>query len=278
MDVSLYTRQNRRLVLRFVAAQPQVHYHLDWHPVAQWLLDPENIVGLLWQGKLLRGVMAFSPLHRQTTWLRLLALPFEGREEAFLLLWNTLAEILREQGKVVASMATYPWLEALLQGVGFTQRDTVINLVRPTQALPPFDLPPVKIRRLWFGEMLKVLAVDHAAFGAIWQMREADLREAGRRASLYTLAQDGKQIVGYQLSTRYGSALHLARLATLPEYQNRRIGSALVYKMLEYAQKTGVQVVTVNTQLSNEQSQRVYERFGFQRDEGNDLPIYSFEF
>jgi ribosomal protein S18 acetylase RimI-like enzyme len=138
-------------------------------------------------------------------------------------------------------------------------------------------LAPVRIRRPRRWENATVLAVDHAAFGPLWQMRAYDLREAGRRASHYTVAHDGNQMVGYQLSIRYGRSLHLARLAILPACQNQGVGSALVHDLLNFAEASGIEQVTVNTQHSNLSSQRLYQRMGFEPD-GSSLPVYTWNF
>ncbi len=70
-------------------------------------------------------------------------------------------------------------------------------------------------------------------------------------------------MVGYQLSTLYRDGLHLARLATLPEVQGQGIGGVLLGQLIDQFARRGVLSVTVNTQRSNLQSQRLYQRYGF---------------
>ena len=75
------------------------------------------------------------------------------------------------------------------------------------------------------------------------------------------MAELDKRIVGYQISTLYQDGAHLARLATIPEMQGMGIGGALVGEMIEHFLRRGITTLTVNTQRSNQQSQRLYQRF-----------------
>ena len=70
--------------------------------------------------------------------------------------------------------------------------------------------------------------------------------------------------------------MHLARLATLPECQNQRIGSTLLYDLLKYSEAQGIKTVTVNTQISNTSSQALYYRADFERN-NHDIPVYMLE-
>lgn len=272
--ITSFTRQARYDLLRLLDQHTQVHYHLDWESVRKWLNDPNNFIALAWHHDSLQGVMAFSPPHRNAMWLRLLALPRYTTEEIVFALWQHILELLPHPAPKLCALVMRPWLIPYLQKMGFVQTDTVINMVRQAQRLLYHPPETVKIRGLWLGESGRVLDVDHAAFGAMWQMRETELREASRRSNYYRVAVAGGQIIGYQLSTRYSGSMHLARLATLPQYQGRGIASQLVYDLLDYADRHQVDMVTVNTQLSNAASQRVYDRFGFERDH-TDFPVFT---
>ena len=254
-----------------------MHRHLDWEPTpADWLRDGKNTIALAWHNNILKGVIAFAPPQSGTTWLRLLALPNNDQREIFHQLWMHIQNLLQPEVTLLAAMSTQFWIAPLLEEAGFAQRDMVINLVRPTQPLPGMRLADVNIRGLRLGEFPRVLAVDNTAFQPIWQMREKDLRAAGQRASYYKIAHNHEKVVGYQLSMRYGTSMHLARLATLPECQNQRIGSTLLYDLVKYSEAQGIKTVTVNTQISNTSSQALYYRADFERN-NHDIPVYMLE-
>lgn len=277
LTLTAFHRRDSALVLRLVEQNPQTHYHLDWEPLRRWLYDPANIILLAWEDKLLRGVIAFSPPQQGTSWLRLLSLPNHLRDAVGESLWRGAVRLLAQQVESVHVLVIQPWIEALLRGWRFVQTDAVINLMRQWQPLPPTDSGGVQIRGLRLGDSARVLAVDHAAFPPMWRMRDIELREAGQRACCYKLASYQGRVIGYQLTMHYANSLHLARLATHPDYQRHGIARQLLCDMLHYAEQHRIPSVTVNTQHSNHASQRLYERLGFVSTE-NDLPVYSISF
>ncbi len=277
MLVTSFHPSDHPKVITFVRQIGLVHHHLDWEPLQKWLNYTDNLVALAWdEHHALCGVMAFSPPHHATSWMRLLALPHHNNRLIFRTLWEALYPLLCQQVHILGTLVNNFWMNDLLESVGFERTDTVVSLVRQAQPLPHFYPPSVKIRGLRFGEFPKVLAVDHAAFKDLWQMRPSELKEASRRAAHYTLAHDGQKIVGYQLTMQYEGTMHLARIATLPEMQGHHIGSQLLFDMLTQAERKRIRTVTVNTQNSNQISQHLYRRFGFEYD-APDLPVYTLE-
>jgi ribosomal-protein-alanine N-acetyltransferase len=274
LRIRAYQSSDYGHVLDFIFYQAQTHFHLDWEPVQSWLGDSRTLTLVAYQNDgSIQGVMAFSPPHQQTAWLRMLGLGNDNPADVFQALWDFACPLLIPRIKLVAATVAEEWLPDLLEGIGFSQRDTVINLVRINQPLPAISLSQVKVRGVRLWEVTQVLAIDHAAFPAIWQMREPDLRAAGRRAHRYAVALNKTGIVGYLMAMRHESNIHLARLATLPDYQNSGIATRLVYDLIQNADKLRVDTITVNTQLSNASSRRLYDRFGFERDY-RDLPVY----
>lgn len=255
--------------------QDWVHRHLDWQGFRYWLRDPANWIYLLWDENQIHSVMAFCPPLGQATWLRMFGTHPQNQTANFMRLWEVYQT--EAQGKIhlVAVMASQAWLQDLLQEIGFEHTETVINLSRTAQAPPHPPPSEILVRPVRWREGRHVLAIDHAAFEAPWQIEDADLQSAGRRAYHYTVALIGGRLVGYQLSMRYGKTLHLGRLATLPDCRNLGVGSALLHDLASHAELWGIDWMTVNTQESNAASRHLYERFGFQRDYG-DIPIYTF--
>lgn len=276
MEVTSFRPVDRQVVLRFISHQSHVHYHLDWEAVPVWLHDTANLTALAWQAGRLRGVMTFTPPHNGACWLRLLGITAENRTAIFLALWNFLLPLLIENDvQIVAGMSNHAWVVPLLEKAGFTQQDSVVNFTRSAfQAVPLARPATIKLRDIQTeAEINQAIHIDHTAFAPLWQMRGADQRAAAQRAVSYKLAQEGKQAVAYQMTMRYDNSIHLARLATLPDYQGKGIGRILVCDLLVYARQTKAYLITVNTQASNLQSQRLYESLGFHR-EPDGLPIY----
>ena len=92
-------------------------------------------------------------------------------------------------------------------------------------------------------------------------------------ASSATIATLDGEVIGYQLSTRQDEVGHLARLAIHPAHRRKGIASALLHHLMDDFWQRGVTDLSVNTQMSNLPSQRLYERYGFFRN-GYDLELW----
>lgn len=278
MHVTGFNQQDKNWLRRFVDSQTYVYHHLDWIPYPAWLTEKDNVFSLAWEGDYLRGVMVVSPPHHQTAWLRLITLPIDEPHETFNALWgHTCQQLAEQQVRYLAVMTAHEWLKPLLAGVGFEYLDTVINL-RCEQPFAEYArLPSIKIRSPRFWETPRLLAVDHAAFGALWQIRLPEIQELRERVHYCKVALYKERIVGYQISLIYRHGMHLGRLAIHPDYQGRGIGRALVTDILRESQRRELAQVTVNTQQSNTISQHLYVQLGFER-EYDDVPIQGYRF
>jgi ribosomal protein S18 acetylase RimI-like enzyme len=74
----------------------------------------------------------------------------------------------------------------------------------------------------------------------------------------------------------YFEGAHLARLAVDPRAQGMGVGAALLNGALRHFARRGLNVMTVNTQHSNDRSQRLYLRAGF-RHNGYNMPVWMAE-
>ncbi|MFP4321453.1 MAG: GNAT family N-acetyltransferase [Anaerolineales bacterium] len=278
VEVTALQPHEYRLVMQFIQHHPRAHYHLDWEPIAEWLRGPDVIVSLAWQARHLLGVLALSPAHHGHSWIRLLVLPRNTCQQTFQYLWEFVHTRLQPDVQQVAIMTNQAWLRHTLEAANqFTRTDMVINLKKELDCPAPEIHSELALRPATHDDLRRIVQVDHAAFAPMWQMRLIDLYEAHRRASLHEVAvTKTDEIVGYQLSMQYHNAIHLARLAVLPAWRGRGIAKHLVSNLMQTAWRQNCDTVTVNTQLSNQQSQHLYQRLGFQRDH-NDMVVYSFQ-
>lgn len=278
--LTTYKRAHRQSVLDLLFQSGRIHTHLDWHESAAWLDTHEVPIRLAWlDNRRLVGVMAASESMDGTCWLRLIAVDDSISARAVIEpLWQTLAADLRESGvHTTYVLILNDWLEPQVKDtLGFTQCEEIITLKRVGPNLPPYNpnstAAPV-IRTAERADMETMVAVDQIAFHPPWQLTRSDLWQARRMSASCTVALHDDRIIGYQLSTLFRQSAHLARLAVLPELQGGGVGSALVDHMIRYFLRRGVRSITVNTQLSNHRSQRLYERYGFRRN-GYDLAVW----
>lgn len=278
IEVRLYERPQRELLLNLTFYSRRTHAHLDWHKSGVWLDLPEALVYGAWRNGQLVGFMgASAPLFGQT-WLRLLAVHNEADPpEVLLPLWQALREELLELDvETVRCLLVNRWIAPYLPAMGFDYEEDVVTLYRaPQTPLPaaPQIAPDARIEPAYLEDLPGIMAVDHAAFDTAWRMTADDLRQAQRQSASASIARRGGRIVGYQISTRHHSNGHLARLAVHPAEQGQRLGAALLHNLIERFAERGVTSMTVNTQSSNAHSQQLYLRYGFRRN-GFDLPVW----
>lgn len=271
MDVSAtnvvpYARRHRHELMNLLQSEERLHIHLDWSSVDEWLGDPDTPILLAYQDKTLVGVMAASPPLGGAVWLRLVAFARNVNVDTVMVaLWPALKAQLVSSGiNLVAVLTLRPWIIPHIERLGFTFLDSIVTLRRDGTQVPPPLRSDVRVRNAnWREELDPVTAVDHAAFGPIWQLTSHSLQQAIRSASSFSVAELNGRVVGYQISTLYRDGAHLARLATLPEVQGTGVGGVLLTELVQHFVRRGVLSVTVNTQQTNTKSLQLYKRYGF---------------
>lgn len=275
--VTPFTRRDRHVVRDLLFRSSRTHTHLDWQDTDQWLDDGDAYPArLVWQGMRLQGILVMSPPLNGTCWVRIAAVSDHADPQIILrLLWEDLVPELRSQGiQTVALLMIRNWLKGYVKSLGFAYSEEIITFRRSIPSVPDEPLPEGLTIRLTQNEDLPaVLDVDNLAFAPPWQMDRHELRQAHRISAASTLAEMDGVCVGYQISTLYFDGSHLARLAVAPDLQGKGVARAILLDTLRRFERRGVHSMTVNTQESNERSQRLYVGFGFERT-GYDLPVW----
>ena len=259
-----------------VACRSQwTHKHLDWHATSRWLDYKMGQVLLAWHDERLVGYIGITPANDGWSWISLLGIR-DGRMPGLVAreLCEAAEALSRERGvrNIVVLMVTN-WLQTYLREQGFHADEDIITMRRVGRRLPPKPTIPVGIRSAESPDFEDIMRIDRLAFDAPWQLTEADLWQAYRIAASITVAHIAGELVGYQLSTRQDQVCHLARLAVHPSYRRRRVASALLRRLVVDAGKWNVTELSVNTQLGNQASQRLYESCGFWRN-GFDIELW----
>jgi ribosomal protein S18 acetylase RimI-like enzyme len=271
-----YERKYRQDVLSLLFYSRRTHSHLDWYHPGDWLDNGRFLMQMAQGDDEIAGFMGVSLPLNGTSWVRLLAIR-QGYDPGALLrmLWSALQHRLHDPGgHLLSVLVVNRWLTAHLPVLGMHYLEDVVTLYRRGTDLPAMPRTPVTIHPAYLEDLDAITRVDHQAFDPPWQMTGYDLRQAQRQAASCTLAKnvDG-DVIGYQLSTQHRTTAHLARLAVSPQMQGQRVGAALLHHLIRALNKRGVRSMTVNTQDSNIRSQKLYQRYGFERN-GFDLPIW----
>jgi ribosomal-protein-alanine N-acetyltransferase len=158
----------------------------------------------------------------------------------------------------------------IYSNLGFGHLERVVILrksLRHLTDLPDSShMPQVEIRRSTPADLDALLRVDNASFPWLWwnSRRELEIYRDLPDVHIY-LAQLAEEPVGYASFTMYDGWAHLDRIAVTSEKQGKGLGAAQLLYALRLMAGMGASNVALSTQLSNTQSHKLYERFGFTR-------------
>ncbi len=157
---------------------------------------------------------------------------------------------------------------------GFTELEQIVYYEKPNMLLR-FDKTsqpdPPNLMPYQPAFLEKLLEVDHQAFPWLWWNSQAEFDYYTRQEGvvIYLAFQNGEngslRPCGYFGFTLYDRWAHLDRLAVLPVFQNQKLGAYLLAYAIEMMAQRGARRVTLSTQETNKQSQRLYEGFSFQK-------------
>lgn len=270
-----YNRRHRDAVRDLTFYNFHIHLHLDWQTTDDWLRDEQPYLWLAWRKDRLVGALGLSIPLNDICWVRLVAVDDrESSTQVLQSLWTRAAADLREQGtQQVAILVMRDWIREQTEKLGFSFVEDIVTLRRYERDLPPQRGQKPFIRPISYADLPAIAALDHSAFQPAWQLSQQEIWQAHRISRYSSVAVVNDQIVSYQISTTHGMSAHLARLAVAPHMQGLGIGGWMLDDVLRQFMRRNVLSVTVNTQESNKRSQRLYERYFFERN-GYDLPVY----
>ncbi|MCC6703326.1 MAG: GNAT family N-acetyltransferase [Thermomicrobiales bacterium] len=148
-----------------------------------------------------------------------------------------------------------------------TRRDTAHALPRTLRfdAVHPFDDATRAI----------LIGLDHAAFPWLWWNSEAEFLTYSVLPGVATwIGYDGATPVSYIGVTMAEEWGHIDRIAVDPTRQGEGFGWQTLAAAINAMARHGVRTVGLSTQSTNERSQRLYRRFGFERTRDTDYDLW----
>lgn len=275
LRITAYERRHRRALLDLIWSSPWTHKHLDWYKTSSWIDRDDAHVALAWDDDQLVGYLGLSPPFESHCWIRLLGISSGNMPGAIIRdLWQCAEAHCRQSGvSTVLMLMASNWCFNYISSLGFSYLDDIITLNHIGPAMPSALPSAVHVYAAEAEHVYDIARIDRQAFQPPWYLTLEDLRQALRVAVLAAVAEIAGEIVGYQICTRNEEMIHLARLAVAPELQGKGIGAALLTHALGHARGRGIDTMSVNTQLSNLPSQRLYQRRGFVRN-GLDYEVW----
>lgn len=110
-----------------------------------------------------------------------------------------------------------------------------------------------------------LLNVEKQAFTLPWT-REAFFHElTNNQYAVYTVLEYQQQIIGYCGAWIIIDEAHITNIAVLPAYQGKKLGEALLAKMMQTAKEMGAFIMSLEVRVSNQVAQSLYQKLGFQK-------------
>ncbi|MCH3960150.1 MAG: ribosomal protein S18-alanine N-acetyltransferase [Selenomonas sp.] len=121
--------------------------------------------------------------------------------------------------------------------------------------------------KLTFREMAPedadaVEIVEKACFAIPWS-REAFWKEAANENTIYLLALEGEQVIGYVGCWISYEESQITNVAILPAYRGRGIGTQLFGAVIEAVKTKGVTAMTLEVRPANDPALALYKGYGF---------------
>jgi [ribosomal protein S18]-alanine N-acetyltransferase len=110
----------------------------------------------------------------------------------------------------------------------------------------------------------QVMVIEHESFTIPWS-REAFYNElVQNQFAVYLVLEVEDRIVGYCGVWIVVDEAHITNVALLPEYRGRKLGEALMRKVIEVAKEKGAKTMTLEVRMTNTIAQSLYRKLGFQ--------------
>jgi [ribosomal protein S18]-alanine N-acetyltransferase len=119
---------------------------------------------------------------------------------------------------------------------------------------------PVEIRRLTYGDLPDVIAIERRAFPSPWSLAMFVL-ELSKPSSICVGAVTNSELAGYLICSRYHTVWHLMNVAVDLDYRRLRVATRLIAHLLDEAGEG--ERYTLEVRVSNSEAIRMYESFGF---------------
>ena len=126
--------------------------------------------------------------------------------------------------------------------------------------MPGVELGELSLRRLGYGDLPSVIAIERRSFPTPWSLAMFVL-ELSKPSGICLAAETEDGLVGYLVCARYDDVWHLMNVAIHPDHRRRGIATELIERLFEEAGPGSR--FTLEVRVSNEAAIEMYRRFGF---------------
>ena len=130
----------------------------------------------------------------------------------------------------------------------------------------PGDLSGLFIRKMSEDDIEQVVAIDQVSFSLPWPARSFKFEVMDNESSRSWVAVLEGRIVAMLVGWLIVDALHVATIATHPDFRRRGIGRQLLTQALLAAKAEGATRSILEVRASNETALEMYRSFGYVED------------
>ncbi len=124
----------------------------------------------------------------------------------------------------------------------------------------------LSIRKMTLNDLKQVVEIDKTSFSLPWPERSCRFELEESLASRSWVAELDAQIVGMVVAWFIVDEIHIATIATHPDFRRQGIGSNLLLYTLQSAREEGAITSFLEVREGNMYAQEMYRKFGFVED------------
>lgn len=121
----------------------------------------------------------------------------------------------------------------------------------------------IKIRKMTLDDLEQVVAIDQVAFSLPWPARSFQFELTDNLASRCWVADLDGRVVGMMVAWFIVDEIHIATIATHPDFRKQGIGEKLLLHTLQSAKEEGALTSFLEVRESNDAALELYRKFGF---------------
>ena len=142
------------------------------------------------------------------------------------------------------------------------------------------------IRKMTIEDVPAVAELDKISFSLPWPERSFQFEVVNNSASRCWVADVDGRVVGMIVAWLFVDEIHIANLATHPDFRRQGIARALLLQVLKLAVADGAVTSFLEVRESNLVAQEMYRKFGYEntgrrkryyKDNGEDAILMTFE-
>ncbi len=120
------------------------------------------------------------------------------------------------------------------------------------------------IRRMTLEDIPAVIELEHISFSLPWPERSFRFELTDNPTSRCWVAEVDERVVGMVVGWLFVDEIHIATIATHPDFRRQGIGRKLLSHTLIHAMQEGARSSFLEVRESNLAAQEMYRKFGFE--------------